>query len=384
MKIKIKGFITSKKNELYSDCADNYNFSQEYNKFAISDGVSKSFFPKIWSKHLVKNYVFHDHLNQGEFIKKSQEDWQEEVDIRMQLENVKYYTRNAYNNKVPGLATFVGLQFLVDKKTWTAQALGDSFLFFVPRGSTQLENETTILSSKSQPIVFDNFPDYLSSIGNNHKGHEEKIIDETLAEGTFYLMTDALAEWFLKGIGIKQAIEKLENIATQEHFLFSIIEDERNSNRLNDDDSAILIIELSDDGKEHFSYSEVKVSMLSDLIKKEQEDLEGKNDPHFRVDEKLHSYDIQKTGIAEILGYVSEEPQITQEGLPSKEVIYNTEQATTIDGSKGENNSEVMPGKKEPDFDTDQLETKDQNGEMIKDELTENLSRNVETIFHKF
>ena len=50
MKINIKGFITSKKSELYSDCADNYDVKTEHNKFAISDGVSKSFFPKVWSE----------------------------------------------------------------------------------------------------------------------------------------------------------------------------------------------------------------------------------------------------------------------------------------------------------------------------------------------
>ena len=46
MKINIKGFITSKKSELYSDCADNYAINIEHNKFSISDIISYLFFFK--------------------------------------------------------------------------------------------------------------------------------------------------------------------------------------------------------------------------------------------------------------------------------------------------------------------------------------------------
>ena len=36
MKIKIKGFITSKKSELYSDCADNYDLNVRAEALSIN------------------------------------------------------------------------------------------------------------------------------------------------------------------------------------------------------------------------------------------------------------------------------------------------------------------------------------------------------------
>src|SRR5690625_2389660 len=115
MKIKLKGFITSKENL----------------KFAISDGVSRSFFPKFWSRILVEKYVEKETWKEEDFILCSQEHWQNEVDEIVKSPDTMYFTRNAYNRKTPGLATFVGLQFLPKEKKWIAQALGDSFLFFV-------------------------------------------------------------------------------------------------------------------------------------------------------------------------------------------------------------------------------------------------------------
>ena len=38
------------------------------------------------------------------------------------------------------------------------------------------------LSTKPEPIVFDNFPDYLSSIGSSHKGEKKSIKGEKIKE----------------------------------------------------------------------------------------------------------------------------------------------------------------------------------------------------------
>lgn len=271
MKIKLKGFITSKESELYSDCADHYAHNKQIHKFAISDGVSKSFFPKIWSDILVNKYVNQKEWEEKEFIIASQKEWQSKIDEIVSKPDVKYYTRNAYNRKSPALATFVGLQFFEKEKKWIAQALGDSFLFFVPKDCTDFESGITKLSSKPEPIEFDNFPDYLSSIGNTHKGlPTKKIKDGLLNEGTFYLMTDALAEWFLQNA--EQAIQKISNIESQEQFL-TTIEDERSTNRLHDDDSALMVIEVTDDGKDEFTYSG-RIENLSMLIERDKKQIE--------------------------------------------------------------------------------------------------------------
>ena len=270
MKINIKGFITSKKSELYSDCADNYHINKENNKFAISDGVSKSFFSKVWSDVLVKKYVNHkDWKDDNEFIVESQKEWQCKIDEIVNQSETKWFTKSQYIRKDPALATFVGLQFIESEQIWIAQALGDSFLFFIPKGLTEIEKK---LSTKPEHVVFDNFPDYLSSIANYpHKGEKKAIKREKLKEGTFYLMTDALAEWFL--INTEQAKQKLDNIKTQEQYLETIA-NERNANRLNDDDSAVLILELFDDDKKEISYTKNQETKLNDLITIQEAEIE--------------------------------------------------------------------------------------------------------------
>ena len=354
MKINIKGFITSKKSELYSDCADNYAVNIEHNKFAISDGVSKSFFPKIWSDILVNKYVNQkDWKDNNEFIVESQKEWQSKIDEIVNQPETKWFTKSQYNRKDPALATLVGLQFLESDQKWIAQALGDSFLFFIPKGSTEIEIK---LSTKPEPIVFDNFPDYLSSIGSSHKGEKKSIKGEKIKEGTFYLMTDALAEWFL--LNTEQAKQTLDNIKTQEQYLETIA-NERNANRLNDDDSAILILELFDDGKKEFSYSNIEVTFLSELVKEEAEKLEEAKKKEVSSQDSLNVNE-EENG----------EEQLTKEENSEKEETKQVEQSKEIKDEEIENSEQKIEGKKPLDENIKE-NTAEDNSPVENDSLSE-------------
>lgn len=382
MKIKIKGFITSKKSELYSDCADNYAINQEHNKFAISDGVSKSFFPKVWSDILVKKYVDEKDWKYEEFILECQKEWQAKIDEIVSQSDVKYYTRNAYIRKAPALATFVGMQFIESEQKWIAQALGDSFLFFIPKDSNKIKIQ---LSSKSEPIVFDNFPDYLSSIGNSHKGEKKPIRGEKIENGTFYLMTDALAEWFIQDT--EQAIQKLKNIQNQEQFLVTI-EDERNTNRLNDDDSAILIIDINDDNKKEFIYSDPEITYLTDLIKKETEEIEESKK--------------KETSLPECSSNSNTEENKSEQELPeeddsvnetTKEIVKQSTEIAKSDDTISETNNnretkfnEIENLKEELTNNSSNISDKKNEEEKLPEQTSNNTSDNPKTksIFDKF
>jgi hypothetical protein len=273
MEISIKAYIVSKEAELFYDCADRYALNTGLHKFAISDGVSKSFFPKVWSDILVKNWVSKEWVSNDKFIVQSQNDWLEQVNELVSKPHIKYYTKNAFNRKQPGLATFVGLKFYEKKKEWfwKAHSLGDSFLFFIPKNFKDFSKECIVLSSKQEPIIFDNFPDYLSSIGDKHKGVPGQNKESILQEGTFYLMTDALAEWFLNEKD--NAISKIRVWRNQkdfEHF----VDEERLTGKLGNDDSAILTIKLEEDNKDQLTYVLEDVSDINRLIKIQQEEIE--------------------------------------------------------------------------------------------------------------
>lgn len=272
MQISIKGYITSKESELFYDCADRYAYNKSQNKFAISDGVSKSFFPKIWADVLVNQWVSKIWNTDKEFIERCQNEWLNQVTKIVNKPDVKWFTKNAFNRREPGLATFVGLRFYkINKKWyWKADTLGDSFLFFVPKEIKDFSKECIVLSSKQEPIVFDNFPDYLSSLGSNHKG-QKQLKENTLTTGTFYLMTDALAEWFLSEKD--NAINKINVWQNQKDFE-RFVDEERHNEKLGNDDSAILTIKIEEDKKEQVTYVLEDVSDIDELVKAQQKEIE--------------------------------------------------------------------------------------------------------------
>jgi len=274
MQISIKGYITSKESESFYDCADRYaiNTNKGFNKFAISDGVSKSFFPKIWAEVLVNKWVNSKEFDEDQFILDCQKDWLKQVTEIVNKPDAKWFTKNAFNRKEAGLATFVGLRFYKKKKEWfwKADALGDSFLFFVPKKIKDFSKECIVLSSKKEPIVFDNFPDYLNSLGNKHKG-EKQLKENPLTSGTFYLMTDALAEWFLNEKD--NAISKIEVWQNQKDFE-RFVDEERHNEKLGNDDSAILTIKIDEDKKDPLTYVLEDVSDIKELVKIQQKEIE--------------------------------------------------------------------------------------------------------------
>lgn len=311
MKVSIKGFITCKSAEQYIDCADNYAVNKSSHRFSVSDGVSKSFFPKVWSEILVTQFVERTDLKENELIRVCQEEWQKRIDEIVSLPDTKWFTKSQYNRKDPALATFVGLQFFEKEKKWSSSALGDSFLFFVPMGYKDYQKELVKLSSKVEPIEFDNFPDYLTSIGDSHKGRPKEK-SGNLKNGTFYLMTDALAEWFIKeGENAIGKITVWKSQADFERFITQAVEE----NQLTNDDCAILCIELSEVEKIGIDYSKIQVTDLNDLITDQEAEKEK-----IKL-KKLEEEKIKREKEAEI--QKSKELEISQNESPTTESLTN-------------------------------------------------------------
>lgn len=267
MKFIIKGFVTNKNSESYSDCADNYAFSTENHRFAISDGVSVSFFSGIWSQILVDNYVKSNDVTDLNFIEACQKQWQQKIEEIVQQPNVKWFVKSKYSKKDFAAATLVGLEFFEEKRQWQAQFIGDSFLFFIPKNCVHFEG--VIKYPEQNNFVFDNYPNYLASIDNNHRGEPHISAEEQITEGTFFLMTDALSEWFIGELkkDVKKVLTTLHNLKNQNDFL-EIIQLQRNQNTLKNDDSAVLMIEVVDNQSEKFSYEVAYFSNLQKLAKK--------------------------------------------------------------------------------------------------------------------
>jgi len=384
MKISVTGFITSKKNEDYKYCADNYSVSETNNKFSISDGVSQSFFPKIWSEILVSQFVERTDLKESELIKVCQTEWQKRIDELVSLPETKWFTKSQYNRKDPALATFVGLQFFEKEKKWSASALGDSFLFFVPNGFKDYQKELVKLSSKTEPIVFDNFPDYLTSIGDTHKGRPKEK-SGNLRNGTFYLMTDALAEWFIKeGENAIGKITVWQSQADFERFISQAIEE----NQMTNDDCAILCIELSEVEKNGIEYIANQVTHLNDLItvqeaekekinlkKLEEEKLNQEKEIENQKDIELETSQNQSTTIKSLVEETKEVPPsegfISKGFKAAKRIFSSKEKEENIEAELSEMNVD-SEGKNLDEQHSEQLEPVKEEPSNSETKLAEN------------
>jgi len=372
MQVTIKGYITSKESELFSDCADRYAYDQTHHKFSISDGVSKSFFPKYWAEYLVKEFVSREKIEDETFLPECQEKWLKKITEIVNKPTVKWFTQNAFNKKSPALATFVGLRFFEKEKKWEASALGDSFLFFVPKQMKTFE-DCIILSSKKEPIIFDNFPDYFSSIGEKFKGKVKQISKRDLKDGTFYLMTDALAEWFINER--ENAIGKIDVWQNQKDFE-RFIDEERQTEKLGNDDSAILIINVEKVNKSKIKYADNSVSDIYQLsaeqdieIGKRESEIAKKKETERKESQRKEEEEKSKVVESEI----KEESELVVEKEPANIENNETEEETKGYIEKGVNfvknvfiNSDTTNEEKETIEETKEIEYKQENAESIK------------------
>lgn len=273
MKISIKGFIYHKIAEGFADCFDRYGVNENTNKFAVSDGVSKSFFPGIWAELLVDSFINTEgkiNLIDTKLLKSIQDEWVKRVAEIANRPNQKYFVRNFFAQGRPAAATFVGLSFFKEggKIQWESFALGDSFLFFVPDEIKNIDenfDKIIYLSSKND-FEFNNFPDFFDSRNKINKGKIKQRKNE-LTEGTFYMMTDALSEWFI--LEKQKAIQEISLWKNQIDFEKSISGLRKTS--LQNDDSAILIITVEEDNSDEINYSDISITNLDELLGNEKE-----------------------------------------------------------------------------------------------------------------
>ena len=261
MKFIIRGFITHKEGENITDCDDYYGYNLDNHRFAVSDGVSISFFPSFWAKCLVDNFLESNILENHDFIQRGYQQWLTYVEEQIRDPNVKWFTKKKYKNKEFAGATFIGLQFYEETKEWACSYIGDSFLFFIPKNCSN-DHSKIINYPKESFKEFDNHPNYLASIPDNDRGNIEISEKHPIVEGTFYLLTDALAEWFVYELreNIMIAEITLKNIELQLQYE-DVIDLRRRWSRLGkalkNDDTTLLMIEVSNDNKNEFCY-EVK------------------------------------------------------------------------------------------------------------------------------
>jgi hypothetical protein len=171
---------------------DAFAADPEAGRFAVADGASETSFAALWARLLTAGFVEGDEKRGGGWLGPLRQRWAAEVDGRA----LPWYAEAKRDEGA--FATLVGLTVKPSPKrggTWRALAVGDSCLFLV-RGQGLV---------KAFPLTradeFDNRPRLVGSRpppGGKETRRPKQAHGKCQAGDRFFLMTDALAEWFLR------------------------------------------------------------------------------------------------------------------------------------------------------------------------------------------
>lgn len=214
---------------------------------AVCDGATDSCFSQYWARLLARGYV--ENGWQSEFGKNSIESQQALWKDELNSKELPWYAEEKAEQGA--FAAVIGLSLFESGNGWKALGIGDSCIFQTRNG------ELLKAFPISNPAEFDNFPVLVGSLPEKNAGvfNEEKIFSTgTWAAGdVFFLMTDALACWFLNELKeSNQIIDWLSRVETHEEFA-DVVSKERKSvnsaghSRMKDDDATFTRIIV--DGK---------------------------------------------------------------------------------------------------------------------------------------
>lgn len=305
MQINIKGFIVPKLTEKFSDCHDRFSFDKESLRFAISDGVSNSFFPAKWAEILTSNFAKNGWSDT--FLEECREEWRIWVIEQVNKPDTKFFTRQMYNRQHSAAATFVGIELV--KNEYFVSVIGDSHLF-------HFEENNNFKDKSSTNTDFSNFPDYWDS----HKGKDKgELINENrkIENGdTLILCTDAISKWIIENVDNLENIKEFQNINTQIDFE-KFIETHRDDNSLENDDTAVLILNFSEIDIEEIKINEIEITSINDKINEEKElqslkEVEKKDVEQVEINEIIEeiqpSINEDKPFIQKILDFIRRTP----------------------------------------------------------------------------
>ena len=242
----VKCFSTSKRGEGKHAIEDSISVDLQRGRFAVSDGVSRSFLPKIWSNILTQAWVsvdlIEDFPSNEIFVQFRQE--RDRIfklldeDTRMDYEDLeeRYQTASA---------TFCGVEVHHGKLKWVI--IGDSCLFLLPEGEHPLCISSHPMPTDNDGYIssfFDNTPYQVLANGEIHG--EWTRGERTFEKGVFLLMSDAMSEWFINVHNNgNNPLDQLLALTDDDAFE-QWVDEQYNLGLLKSDDESVIIVQLDE------------------------------------------------------------------------------------------------------------------------------------------
>lgn len=198
-------------------------------RFAVADGASESAFAGAWARILVNAYV-RSSGPWSRWLPAARKRWR----TRVQVHDLPWYTETKF--KEGAHAALLGIT--IAENDWQAQAVGDCCLFHVQNDTLQ----------RCFPIChaadFSNQPSLLGSRPRRDysKIKRKRMRGSSLPGDVFFLMTDALAKWFLVSVeDRKKPWRALLEFEDNEQFA-DLVEQLRRADQIHNDDVTLLRI----------------------------------------------------------------------------------------------------------------------------------------------
>jgi hypothetical protein len=231
--VRTLSFRVPRRGHSAEECDDAFACAVERGRFAVADGAAESAQSGLWARLLVEAFVGAVALPAWPgWIAGVQARWAELARPTPEAP-VPWYLED--RQRLGAFATFLGLA--LDGPSWLAVAVGDSCLFHVRDGrllaafplerSAQFDNAPWLIGSRTDP---DKVPLERGAL----------LGGEALAGDRLWLMTDALACWFLaEHEAGGRPWEELEALADEAAFA-ARVEAWRESRRLRNDDTTLV------------------------------------------------------------------------------------------------------------------------------------------------
>jgi hypothetical protein len=205
--------------EEYEDAywpSDTVDSECEFVRFAVADGASETSYSGVWGRLLVEAYCKGELYGSAmaESLYHLRATWKGTVGARPLPWYAEEKIRSGAFSSLIGLTLQESRLPLGAIGTWVATAIGDSCLFQV--SDDELITHFPLFHSEQ----FNRGPTLLSTDASSNEflsRHVLNLAGEWKAGDTFYLMTDALACWFLKEVEDGEKPWKIKR-ATQEMF----------------------------------------------------------------------------------------------------------------------------------------------------------------------
>lgn len=189
--LRCRAFRLSRQGLRDDQCEDAFAVSLDRGRFAVADGATESSFGGVWANLLVTAFVEAESLpDWPEWIDPLRRLWTQQVGRSTNGAAIPWYVED--HSRQGAFATFLSLT--VNAVGWSARAVGDTCLFHV-RGDRLLFSFPL-----TQAEDFNTTPWLIGSktASNGAPLDQALQVSDDWKEGDrLFLMTDALAQWFL-------------------------------------------------------------------------------------------------------------------------------------------------------------------------------------------